>query len=421
MRRVVVTGLGCVSPFGVGRHVFWQKLKDGQSGITALRAFDCSKFPSKIAGSVPRQGQFGFNPSSYSYIDERMMAPFIQFAMVAATEAVASAGFVEHDFRTDEGLRQRTGVSIASGIGGIGEIVANSDILANQRYGRISPYFIPKMLINLAAGHVAIRYGLEGPCHAVSTACASAANSIGDSYNFIRLGMADIMICGGTEAATEPVSFAGFCRAQALSTKYNDEPEKASRPFDKNRDGFVMSEGAGILVLEEYERAKARGAEILAEIKGYAATCDAHHITKPNGPSSYRCMADALRQASISSGSVDYVNAHATSTPAGDAVEARNLEKLFANESRTAKPLVSSLKGALGHMLGASGGAESVACVLSLSTDLVPPTLNLVDLDPVVNLPFATQEARHRPLRNILKNSFGFGGVNVSLVFGKPE
>jgi 3-oxoacyl-[acyl-carrier-protein] synthase II len=417
MRRVVVTGLGAISPLGVGVKTNWERLTNAQSGISAIQSFDISDLPSKIAGQVPR-GDISsgrFNPDDFvPPKEQRKNDLFIIYALAAAQEAVQDAGWMPAD---EEGM-QRTGTMIGSGIGGLRGICDGALTLNERGPRRISPHFIPSSLINLASGQVSIRYGFKGPNHAVVTACSSGAHAIGDAARMIMLDDADVMVAGGTEAAVNRLGIAGFAAARALSTNYNDTPEQASRPYDKGRDGFVMGEGAGIVILEELEHAKARGARIYAEVVGYGMSGDAYHVTAPaeDGNGAFRCMQAALRRAGLSPEDLDYVNAHGTSTPLGDEIELNAVKRLFG--SATAGMCMSASKSATGHLLGAAGAIEAIYSILSICEGVVPPTLNLDEpdesCDGVDLVPHAAKEKR---VRAALSNSFGFGGTNASLIF----
>ena len=417
MRRVVVTGLGAVSPLGVGVKTNWERLTNGESGISGIQAFDVSDLPCKIAGQVPRGDISGgrFNPDDFvPPKEQRKNDLFIVYALAAAKEAVEDSGWLP----TEAEDMERTGTIVGSGIGGLRGISEGTLTLQERGPRRISPHFIPSSLINLASGQISIRYGFKGPNHAVVTACSSGAHAIGDAARMIMLDDADVMVAGGTEAAVNRLGIAGFAAARALSTSYNDTPERASRPYDKGRDGFVMGEGAGILVLEELEHAKARGANIYAEVVGYGMSGDAYHVTAPaeDGNGAYRCMRTALRRAGLSPGDLDYVNAHGTSTPLGDEIELNAVKRLFEND--TAHMSMSATKSSVGHLLGAAGALESIYTILAISHGVVPPTLNLDDPDESCNgvdlVPHAAKEKR---VRAALSNSFGFGGTNASLVF----
>ncbi len=406
-----------VTPLGSGVKATWQRLIEGQSGVRAIQAFDVADLPSKIAGQVPQGDQSAglFNSDDWVPPSERRkMGGFVLFAVAAATEALGDSGWMP---ATEED-RERTGVMIGSGIGGLPEIYDGSIILHERGPRRITPFFIPASLINLASGHVSIKFGLKGPNHSVVTACSTGAHAIGDAMRLIQLDDADVMVAGGTEAAICRLGVAGFAAARALSTGFNDEPERASRPWDKDRDGFVMGEGSGIVVLEEYEHAKKRGAKIYAEVIGYGLSGDAFHITapSPDGNGGFRSMQAALRRASLNPEDIDYINAHGTSTPKGDEIELGAVKRLFGDAAH--KLSMSSTKSAIGHLLGAAGSVEAIFSILAIRNGVVPPTLNLenpsegcqdVDLVPLA--------AKERKVRNALSNSFGFGGTNATLIF----
>jgi len=414
-RRVVITGIGVVSPLADGAELFWKKLIEAESGIRGITSFDVSDLPAKIGGSVPLGDGLGlFQPDNYmSAKEQRKVDKFILYAVAAATQAVEDSGWLPQD----EESRERTGVMIGSGIGGLPEIESTSHILKDSGPRRISPFFIPSCLINLASGHVSIKYGFKGPNHAVVTACATGAHAIGDASRMIMFGDADVMVAGGTEAAVCRIGMAGFAAARALSTEYNDTPTKASRPWDEGRDGFVMGEGSGIVVLEEYEHAKKRGAKIYAEIIGYGMSGDAYHVTAPaeDGNGGYRAMRAALKNASINPEQIDYINAHGTSTPLGDAVEIAAVKRLFGNQTHSFS--MSSTKSAIGHLLGAAGSIEAIFCALALRDQVAPPTLNLESpSEGFEKLDLVPLTAKSRPINIALSNSFGFGGTNASLV-----
>ncbi|MBK8907888.1 MAG: beta-ketoacyl-ACP synthase II [Rhodospirillales bacterium] len=416
MRRVAVTGLGLVSPLGCGVDVNWERLINGESGIRAIQAFDVSDLPAKIAGNVPRgeTADGGFNADDWvPPKEQRRMDTFIVFALAAVEQAIEDAGWRPQD---DES-RSRTGIMIGSGIGGLPEIARGAVLLEKSGPRRISPFFIPATLINLASGHVSIKYGFTGPNHSVVTACATGAHAIGDASRLIMLDDADVMIAGGTEAAICRLGIAGFAAAKALSTRYNDTPEKASRPWDVGRDGFVMSEGAGIVILEEWEHAKKRGATIYAEVIGYGLSGDAYHITAPSedGRGAYNCMRMAMRHAQLAPEDVGYINAHGTSTPLGDEIELGAVKRLFGEAAY--KLSMSSTKSAVGHLLGAAGAAEAIFTIKALQTGILPPTLNLDEPDEGCDLDLIPHVAKERPIGVALSNSFGFGGTNASLAF----
>ncbi len=414
-RRVVITGIGVVSPLANGAEHTWKKLISGQSGIRAITSFDVSDLPAKIGGTVLEgDGPGLFQPDRYmSSKDQRKVDRFILYAVAAATQAIEDSGWMPED---DESC-ERTGVMIGSGIGGLPEIERTSHILKESGPRRVSPFFIPACLINLASGHVSIKYGFKGPNHAVVTACATGAHAIGDASRMIQYGDADVMVAGGTEAAVCRIGMAGFAAARALSTQYNDTPEKASRPWDEGRDGFVMGEGSGIVVLEEYEHARRRGAKLYAEVIGYGMSGDAHHVTAPaeDGNGGFRAMRAALKNAGVLPEQVDYINAHGTSTPLGDAVEVAAVKRLFGDHIKSAS--MSSTKSAIGHLLGAAGSIEAIFCALALRDQVAPPTLNLDNpSDGFHDLDLVPHQAKSRPIAIALSNSFGFGGTNASLV-----
>jgi 3-oxoacyl-[acyl-carrier-protein] synthase II len=414
-RRVVVTGMGVVSPLGVGLAATWEGLVAGRSGVRRITKFDATDYASQVAGEVPAAGEpGGFNPESVVAVkDLKKMDTFIQYGMVATAEALAMAGL---DAVTDEALQDRIGVLLGSGIGGLPAIEEGAKTLAERGPRRLSPFFIPSILINLLSGQVSIRYGFRGPNLSPVSACASGAHALGDAAELIKRGAADVMVAGGAEAAISPLSVGGFAAARALSTGFNDRPAQASRPFDQDRDGFVIGEGAGVLVLEDYDHARRRGAPILAELCGYGLTGDGYHMTSPSpeGLGAQRAMRQALTMAGLTPADIGYVNAHATSTPAGDEVESRALEAVF---GRTVP--VSSTKSMTGHLLGAAGGLESVVCVQALRTGVLPPTINLGTPSADCTLDYIPNTARSANVSAVLNNSFGFGGTNASLVFRK--
>ncbi len=416
MRRVVVTGLGLVTPLGCGVEKTWSRLIAGESGITSIQNFDVSDITSKIAGQVPQGSSADGLFNADDWVDareRRRMDRFIVYALAAAEQAIGDAGWKP----TDEEALDRTGVLIGSGIGGLEEIYNGTLLLHEKGPRRLSPFFIPAALINLASGHVSIRYGYKGPNHAVVTACSTGAHALGDAARMIQCDDADVMIAGGAEAAVCRIGMAGFAAARALSTSFNDTPEKGSRPWDKDRDGFVMGEGAGIVVLEEYEHAKARGAKIYAEVVGYGLSGDAHHITAPpdDGNGGFRAMRNALKRAGLNTTDIDYVNAHGTSTPLGDEIELGAVKRLFGDHAY--KFCVSSTKSAIGHLLGAAGSVEAVFAILAMRDGVVPPTLNLENPSPGCDINLVAKVAQKRALRHVMSNSFGFGGTNVSLIF----
>jgi len=404
-----------VTPLGSGVDVNWQRLIAAESGLRAIQSFDVSDLPAKVAGQVPIGGSDGaFNPDDYVPANERRrMGEFIVFALAAATQAVVDSGWQP----IDEDARERTGVMIGSGIGGLIGITDGALTVHEKGPRRLSPFFIPANLINLASGHVSIRHGFKGPNHAVVTACSTGAHAIGDAARLIQFGDADVMVAGGTEAAVSRIGMAGFAAARALSTSFNDTPTRASRPWDKDRDGFVMGEGAGVVVLESLEHAKARGAKIYAELIGYGMSGDAHHITAPapDGSGAFRSMRNALKSAGLKPEDIDYVNAHGTSTPLGDEIELGAVKRLFGDAAY--KLSMSSTKSAIGHLLGAAGSVEAIYSILALRDQVVPPTLNLDQPSEGCDIDLVPHEAKRRQVRTALSNSFGFGGTNASLIF----
>jgi 3-oxoacyl-[acyl-carrier-protein] synthase II len=418
VRRVVVTGLGVVSPLGLGAERSFSALLAGRSGVRSIERLDVSDLPSKIAGQVPRGSEPGqYDPLRFANAKElRRYDEFILFALAAADEAVADSGWRPE---TEE-AQERTGVLIGSGIGGLPSIAENAVKLEREGPRRISPYFIPGSLINEASGVVSIRYGFKGPNHAVVTACATGAHALGDAARLIAVGDADVMLAGGSEAATCRLTLAGFAIMRAMSTGFNDRPEEASRPWDRARDGFVIGEGAGAVVLEALDHAKARGARIYAELVGYGLSGDAHHLSAPDpqGDGARRAMAAALKRAQLNPDQIDYINAHATSTPVGDPVEITAVKALFGSHARSLA--MSSTKSATGHLLGAAGAVEAIFSILALRDGVLPPTLNLTDPDPDCDLDLVPREARRKPIGYALSNSFGFGGTNAALIFGPP-
>ena len=415
MRRVVVTGLGLVTPLGCGVKLTWDKLIAGKSGISAITSFDVSDLPARIAGQVPRGEQPGeFNPNDWiEPKEQKKMDDFIHFAMGAATQAVEDAGWKPQD----EASKQRTGVLVGSGIGGLHVIEETVLQLRERGPKRISPFFIPACLINLASGQISIKFGFKGPNHSVVTACSTGAHAIGDAARIIQWDDADVMVAGGAEAAVCRVGIAGFAAARALSSSYNATPEKASRPWDKGRDGFVMGEGAGVVVLEEYEHAKKRGAKIYGEVVGYGMSGDAYHITAPapEGDGGFRAMQAALKRAGMKPEDIDYINAHGTSTPLGDEIELGAVKRLFGDAAY--KLSMSSTKSAIGHLLGAAGAVEAIFSTLALYHNIAPPTLNLDDPSDGCDIDLVPHKAKERPINAVLSNSFGFGGTNASLIF----
>lgn len=419
MRRVVVTGMGVVSPLGSGLKTNWDGLLASQSGIGQISSFDVSDLPAKIAGQVPA-GENDSNEGDFNADlwmtpkDRRRMDDFIVYGMAAAQQAIEDSGWVAD---TDE-KQIRTGVLIGSGIGGLPEIEGGAITVHEGRARRLSPFFIPASLINLVSGQVSIKNGYRGPNHAVVTACSTGAHAIGDAARLIMWEDAEVMVAGGAEAAVCKLGVAGFCAARALSTGYNETPEKASRPWDEGRDGFVMGEGAGVVVLEELEHAKARGARIYAEVVGYGLTGDAHHITAPaeNGDGAFRCMQAALKRAELNPEDIDYVNAHGTSTPLGDEIELGAVQRLFGNAANSLS--MSSTKSAIGHLLGAAGAVEAIYSILAIRDGVVPPTLNLDNPSEACrSMDLVPHQPKERPVRAALSNSFGFGGTNASVVF----
>jgi 3-oxoacyl-[acyl-carrier-protein] synthase II len=420
MRRVVVTGLGMVSPLGCGVEAAWARLVGGESGVIRITAFDVSDLPSQVAGMVPRGdgSDSTFNPDQWmAPKEQRKVDPFIVYAMAAAKQALADAGWhpSEHEDQV------ATGVLIGSGIGGIGGIYETSIVFKEKGPRRVSPFFIPGRIINLASGYVSIEHKLKGPNSAVVTACSTGSHAIGDAGRLIALGDADVMVAGGAESPVDRLSIAGFSASRALSTSFNDTPAKASRPYDKDRDGFVMAEGSGIVVLEEYEHAKARGARIYAELIGYGLSGDGYHITAPDpsGDGAFRCMQAALRRAGITPAEIDYINAHGTSTPLGDEIELKAVERLAGNAA--GRISMSSTKSAVGHLLGAAGAVETIFSVLAIRDQVAPPTINLDNPSVETPIDLVPHTARKRPINIVLSNSFGFGGTNASLVFRKLD
>lgn len=414
MRRVVVTGMGLVTPLGHDVQTSWDALIKAQSGIRAIEHFETDHLPCKVAGQVIR-GEGAFNVNTFiEPKEQRKMDEFIHFAIAATDEAVKQSGWVAD---TEE-KQHRTGVLIGSGIGGLPAIEEAALLLRDKGPRRISPFFIPACLINLASGQVSIRHGFKGPNHSVVTACSTGAHAIGDAARLIQYGDADVMIAGSSEATVCPLGIAGFAAARALSTQYNETPEKASRPWDEGRDGFVMGEGAGIVVLEEYEHAKARGAEILGEFAGYGLSGDAYHITAPqeDGDGGYRAMQMAMKHAKLNVDDIDYVNAHGTSTPKGDEIELGAVKRLFG--AAAGHLSMSSTKSSIGHLLGGAGSVEAIFAMLAMKHGIVPPTLNLDNpSESCQGVDLVPHNAKERPVRAVLSNSFGFGGTNASLIF----
>jgi 3-oxoacyl-[acyl-carrier-protein] synthase II len=432
MRRVVVTGTGLVSPLGAGIEPVWRRLIAGESGAGPIEQFDTSSLPCKIACPVPRvdgsgggaklikngAGDAAFNPDDWMEPrEQRRVNDFILYGMAAAQMAFSDSGL---DLKTAE-ERERAGVMTGSGIGGLSGIESEVLVMNEKGPRRVSPFFITGNLINLVSGQVSIKLGLKGPNHAVVTACSSGAHAIGDAARLIALDDADVMLAGGAEAAICPIGIAGFSSCKALSTHFNETPEKASRPYDKDRDGFVMGEGAGFVVLEEYERAKARGAKIYGEIIGYGLSGDAYHITSPaeDGDGGFRSMQMALKRAGLEPKDIDYVNAHGTSTPVGDEIELRAVERLFGDAA--ANLVMSSTKSSVGHLLGAAGAVEAIFCLLAIRDNVAPPTLNLDNPSVETPVNLAANKAVEKPINVALSNSFGFGGTNASLVMRRVD
>jgi 3-oxoacyl-[acyl-carrier-protein] synthase II len=415
MRRVVVTGLGMVSPLGCGVDATWKRILNSESGARRIETFDVSDLPSKIACPVPRGDGTGgtFNPDQWMEPkDQRKVDDFIIFAMAAARQALDDADW--HPSTEED--RCATGTMIGSGIGGLSGIADTAIVLKERGPRKVSPFFIPGRLINLASGYVSIEFGLKGPNHAVVTACSTGAHAIGDASRLIMLGDADVMVAGGTESPICRIGMAGFCAARALSTGFNETPEKASRPYDKDRDGFVMGEGAGVVVLEEYEHAKARGARIYAEVTGYGLSGDAYHITSPSpdGNGGYRSMAAALKRAGITTSDIDYINAHGTSTQVGDEIELGAVERLLGNAG--SRISMSSTKSSTGHLLGAAGAIEAIFSILAIRDNIAPPTINLENPSVQTAIDLVPQVPRKREINVALSNSFGFGGTNASVI-----
>jgi len=419
-RRVVVTGMGIACPLGVGVEHVWKRMLAGHSGIGAIKSFDASGLPARIAGEIPlgAKADGGLDINEWIPIkDQKKMDRFIQFAMVAADEAVIDSGWTPQD----EDQRYRTGVMIGSGIGGLETIHEAASLILQGKAKRISPFFIPSALINLASGQVSIRYGFKGPNHSVVTACATGVHALGDAARLISLGDADLMVAGGAEAAVGEIGMAGFCAARALSTSFNDTPTAASRPWDEARDGFVMGEGAGVVVLEELEHAKARGAKIYGEVIGYGMSGDAYHITAPaeGHDGAFRAMKAALASAGVTPDQIQYVNAHGTSTPLGDDLELEAVERLWGDAARGLA--MSSTKSAVGHLLGAAGAVEGIFSILAIRDQVAPATLNLEKPSRESVIDRVAKEAQPRRIEIALSNSFGFGGTNASIIFrGAP-
>ncbi|KAK9924434.1 hypothetical protein M0R45_032801 [Rubus argutus] len=434
-RRVVVTGLGLVTPLGCGVESTWKRLIEGDCGVRGLtledlkmNGFDAEtqlytfdQLTSKVAAIVPCGTNSGeFNEDLWLNSKEyRSIARFIGYALCAADEALKDASWMP----TEPEQKERTGVSVGGGTGSISDILDAAQLICEKRIRRLSPFFIPRILINMAAGHVSMKYGFQGPNHAAVTACATGAHSLGDATRMIQFGDSDVMVAGGTESSIDALSIAGFCRSRALSTKYNFSPQEASRPFDCGRDGFVIGEGSGILVLEELEHAKNRGAKIYAEVRGYGMSGDAYHITQPHtdGRGAILAMTSALRQSGLHPHQVDYVNAHATSTPLGDSIEANAIRNVFSDHATSGSLALSSTKGAVGHLLGAAGAVEAIFSILAIHHGIAPLTLNLSKPDTLFKDAFMPLTAsKDMPIRAALSNSFGFGGTNASLLFTSP-
>ena len=422
MRRVVVTGMGIVSPLGLGLEHNWSAITAGKSGLRKIRSFDASDLPSQVAGEVPLTTEAenpagGLDINKYiEHKEQKKMDRFIHYGFVAGIDAVEDSGWKPTDYED----QCRTGVLIGSGIGGLQNIQDTTLMVQEKGPRRISPFFIPSALINLISGHVSIRYGFKGPNHAVVTACATGSHAIGDAARLIMMDDADVMVAGGAEAAICRIGVGGFAACRALSTGFNDTPEKASRPFDKGRDGFVIGEGAGCVVLEEYEHAKKRGAKIYGEVIGYGLSGDAYHVTSPaeDGDGGFRAMKAAIRRAGITPDQIDYINAHGTSTPLGDDIELTAIKRMFGDALR--KTSISSTKSAIGHLLGAAGAVEAIYSLKALQTGLLPPTLNLEDpSDMAAGIDLVPLKAKERKINIALSNSFGFGGTNACLIFRK--
>jgi len=416
MRRVVVTGLGMLTPLGCGVETTWKRIVDGRSGAKKVESFEVSDLPSKIACIIPRGDGTGgtYNPDQWMEPKEqRKVDDFIVYAMCAARQAIEDSSW-KPETPEDQAA---TGVMIGSGIGGVEGIAETAILLKERGPRRISPFFIPGRLINLASGYVSIEFGLKGPNHAVVTACSTGSHAIGDAGRLIALGDADVMLAGGAESPINRISLAGFAAARALSTHFNDTPERASRPYDKDRDGFVMGEGAGVMVLEEYEHARKRGAKIYAELIGYGMSGDAYHITapSPDGDGAYRSMQAALKRANVAPAEIDYINAHGTSTPLGDELELGAVQRLVGNAG--GRISMSSTKSAIGHLLGAAGAVEAIFSVLAIRDGIAPPTINLDNPSVETAIDLVPHQARKREIDVVLSNSFGFGGTNASLVF----
>ena len=416
MRRVVITGLGMVTPLGCGVEPTWRRLLNGQSGARRIESFDVSDLPAKIGCSIPRgdRAEGAYNPDQWMEPKEqRKVDEFIAFAMCAARQALDDAGWRPTSYQD----QINTGVMIGSGIGGIEGIAETAIVLKERGPRRVSPFFIPGRLINLASGYVSIEFGLKGPNHAVVTACSTGAHAIGDAARLIALGDVDVMVAGGTESPLNRLSVAGFAACRALSTSFNETPTRASRPYDRDRDGFVMGEGAGVVVLEDYDHAKRRGARLYAEVIGYGLSGDAFHITAPapDGDGALRCMKMALHRAGIAPAEIDYINAHGTSTPLGDEIEVNAVQRLVGNAA--SRISMSSTKSSIGHLLGAAGAVEAIFSVLAIRDQVAPATINLDHPSVETPIDLVPNEPRRRGINVVLSNSFGFGGTNASLVF----
>ena len=417
MRRAVITGIGLVTPLGVGVETNWQRLLEGRSGARKIEEFQTDDLRCRIAFFIPRgEGEFvadDWVPAQ----EQRRMDPFIVVALAAAQQAVEDSGWMPED----ESERVRTGVLIGSGIGGLSTIEAGAVTVHERGARKLSPFFIPASLINLASGHIAIRHGFKGPNHSVVTACSTGAHAIGDAARLIQRDEADVMVAGGAEAAICRLGVAGFSSSRALSTGFNDEPQRASRPWDKARDGFVMGEGAGVVVLEELEHARARGATIYGEVRGYGLSGDAYHITAPSpeGDGAVRAMTAAIKDAGLKPADIDYINAHGTSTPLGDEIEVMAVKRVFGDHAY--KLSMSSTKSSIGHLLGAAGSVEAIYAVLAMRNGVAPATLNLEDPSEGCDIDLVPLKPRERPIRAVLSNSFGFGGTNASLVLAPAE
>src|SRR5262245_12217608 len=416
MRRVVVTGLGMVTPLACGVEATWQRLINGESGIARIEHFEVSDLPSRIAGQIPRgDGSNGtYNPDQWMEPKEqRKVDPFIAYGLCAAGQALDDAGWKP----TAHEDQIKTGVLIGAGIGGVEGVAETAITLKERGPRRVSPFFVPGRIINMVAGYVSIEFGLKGPNSSVVTACSTGSHAIGDAGRMIALGDADVMVAGGTESPVNRISMAGFCAARALSTGFNDTPERASRPYDRDRDGFVMGEGAGVVVLEDYDHAKGRDAKIYAELVGYGLSGDAHHITAPapDGDGALRCMTAAIRRAGITPAEIDYINAHGTSTPLGDEIELAAVHRLVGNAA--GRLSMSSTKSAIGHLLGAAGAVEAIFSILAMRDGVMPPTINLDNPSVSTPIDLVPHRSKERSIDVALSNSFGFGGTNASLVF----